>query len=65
MLSIVKLDIDKIKKELERIDKNQSWLAVQLKCTRANVSSIFKRQPITYAEPIGKILNIQPKDLIK
>ena len=61
----MKLNIDKIKNELNRIDKNQSWLAEQLGVSRQRVSAIFSMASLRNAERIGKVLEIEPRDLIK
>lgn len=60
----MQLNTKKILAELKRIDKNKDWLAKQLKKSNATVSYIFKSKKITHAERIGKILDIDPKDLI-
>ena len=64
-MSTMKLNTDKIKSELERIEKNQSWLAEQLGVSRQRVSSILKWASLKNAERIGEVLGINPRDLIK
>jgi len=65
MMRIMKLNIDKIKSELTRIGKNQSWLANKLGVSRQRVSSIFRMASLKNAERIGKVLDIEPRDLIR
>ncbi len=61
----MELNVEKIKVELKRIGKNQSWLAKEMGVARQYLSYIFKHKPITQAERIAKALNLDPKDLIK
>ena len=61
----LQLNTEKIKAELTRIGKDQSWLAEQLSTTRQNVSYMLSRNSIKAAEKIGNVLGIEPKDLIK
>ncbi len=59
------LHTDKIDKELNRLGKSRTWLAEQVDISRQAMSRIFKDKPITQAERIGKVLGIEPRDLIK
>lgn len=61
----MKLNTEKIINELSRVSKTQSWLANQLGITRQYISYILKKRPITWADRIAKILNMNPRDLIK
>ena len=61
----MKLNSDKIRKELKRIGKNQTWLAKRLGVTRQRVSGILKAESLRNAERLGKIFNINPRDLIR
>jgi len=61
----LQLNVDKIKKELDRIGENQTWLAEQLNTTRQNIAYMLSNNSIRSAERIGHVLNIEPKDLIK
>lgn len=61
----MKLNTDKIINELKRLGKNRSWLAKQMRVYPSMISYIFDKKPITQAEKIAKILDIDPKDLIK
>ena len=60
----MELNTKKIDRELKRLGKNRSWLAKEFKVTRANISYIMNKKPITQAERIGKLLGIDPRDLI-
>jgi len=61
----MELNITKIKQELERLGKNQSWLAAKMKCSRQLLFYMVKSKKITHAERIAKALNLDPRDLIK
>jgi len=61
----LQLNTAKIKKELERLNKNQTWLAAKMETTRQNLSSLLIKKSPMAAEKIGHVLNIEPKDLIK
>ena len=63
--NFMELNTNKIMKELERLGKNRSWLADQMGVYPSMITYIFKEKPITQAEKIGKILDIEPKDLIR
>lgn len=60
----LQLNTEKIRAELSRIGKDQTWLAEQLRTTRQNVSYMLTNNSIKAAEKIGQALNIEPKDLI-
>lgn len=60
----MELNTDKIDKELKRLGKNRSWLAKECKITRAAISYIMNKKPITQADRIAKLLGIDPRDLI-
>ena len=61
----MELDTYKIKMELERIGKNQAWLARQAKVHRSLVKYWLDNKVLKAAEKIGEILRINPRDLIK
>lgn len=61
----MQLNTQKIINELKRLGKNRTWLAEQLKTTRQNVSYILKSKKITHIERIAKVLDFNPRDLIK
>jgi len=59
------LNSEKVKAELQRINKTQTWLADQMQTTRQNVSEMLRNGSARSAERIGDVLGIDPKDLIK
>lgn len=61
----MKLNTDKIHKELKRLDKSQSWLAEKAGMSRQLLNYLLKSQSFKGAEKIGKALDIEPRDLIK
>jgi len=61
----VQLNTDKIKSEMDRMGVKKLWLAAKLKNTPAMVTYIFKHKPITFANKLARILNLDPKDLIR
>jgi hypothetical protein len=62
----MKLNVEKIKAELLRIEKTQTWLADQMGCTRQAVTWLFTKNVRSFepVERIAKVLNMDPKDLI-
>ena len=60
----MKLNIQKINIELDRLGKNKKWIADQLKTDRQKVNYWFRSATIKAAEPIGQVLGIDPRDLI-
>ncbi len=60
----MKLNIQKIKKELERLSQNQTWLAKKMDISRQLLSYMIRSEKITHAEKIAKALNLDPRDLI-
>jgi len=62
----MRLNTEKIKLELERIGKTQSWLAIQLGVTRQRVFQILSAASLKNAQRIADVLGYSdPKDLIK
>ena len=61
----MELNTDKIKKELKRLGKNQTWLADQAGMSRQLLSYVLINKALTGATPIGRALDIEPRDLIK
>jgi len=61
----MKLNIHKIKDELVRTGRNQTWLAEQLGVTRQRISAILKAASLKNAERIGRALSLNPRDLIE
>jgi len=60
----LKLNTKKVKSELARIDRTQTWLAEQIGTTRQSVSEMLRNGSVKAAEKIGHVLGIEPKDLI-
>jgi len=60
----MELNVEFIEKELQKRGKNQSWLARELGYTRAAVSYMLKKKPITSAEKIAKVFKVNPKKLL-
>ena len=61
----MELNTDKINYELARISKSKYWLAKELDMSLNRVLYWFKSKSLKGAEPIAKVFNIDPKDLIK
>jgi hypothetical protein len=61
----MKLNIKKIDRELERLDKSWFWLAKELKMSWQRVRYWKRTASIRGADPIAKVFKIDPKDLIK
>ena len=61
----MELNTDKIKKELRRLGKNQTWLANQADMSRQLLSYTLLKKSLSGAEKIGRALDIEPRDLIK
>ena len=60
----MKLNVVKIKKELERLGLTQTWLGLNLGVSRQRICQILKAASLKNAERIGKALGINPRDLI-
>jgi plasmid maintenance system antidote protein VapI len=63
----MKLNVKKIELELERIGKNQVWLAREMKVKRQWVHYLMNSTngtTLKTIERIGKALGVDPKDLI-
>jgi len=61
----MELHIQKIKKELKRLNRNQSWLSKKMGISRQLLSYMITSKKITHAERIAKALDMEPKDLIR
>lgn len=61
----MKLNVKKIIKELERIDRSQKWLSDQIGTSQQLVNYWLRSESLKGAEPIGKVLQINPRDLIE
>jgi hypothetical protein len=65
ILLAMKINTQKIKLELERIEKDLQWLADEMGMTRQGAhSAIHSAQTLALIEKIGLTLGIDPKDLI-
>ena len=65
MVQKLELNVEKIKAELARMERNQSWLARKMNISRQLLSYKIRSKKITHAERIAKALNLNPRDLIK
>jgi len=61
----MELNTDKINNELNRLGKTINWLANEAGRSRQIVYYWVKTKSLKGAEPIGKVLDIEPRDLIK
>ena len=61
----MELNIKKIDAELNRIGKTWWWIAKALKTDWQKVRYWKRTKCLRGAEPIAKVFNIEPKDLIK
>ena len=61
----MELNVDKITKELRRIDKTQYWLAEEINTSKQLVGYWLRTKSLAGAERIAKALNLNPRDLIK
>jgi len=60
----MELNVKKIKDELLRLGKNQTWLAKKMDISKQGLSYKLLSKKITHAEKIAKALNLNPRDLI-
>ena len=60
----MELYVQKIKKELKRLKRNQSWLSRKMGISRQLLSYMITSKKITHAERIAKALGMNPRDLI-
>jgi len=61
----MKLNIEKIDAELNRIERSWYWLSKELNTSWQRVRYWKNSKSLRGAEPIGKILGIEPRDLIR
>ena len=61
----MKLNIKKIETELKRIDKTWWWLSKELKTDWQKVRYWRDKASLAGADPIAKILHLNPRDLVK
>jgi len=60
----LKLNTDKLKKEMKRLKVNRTWLAKQLKVSPGMITYVFDNKPFSYAVKLAPIFDMEPKDLI-
>ena len=60
----MRLNVEKIRDELLRIDKNQSWLAEKMGISRALLSYKLHSGNITHAQGFAHALGFCGRDLI-
>ena len=61
----MKLNIEKIYAELDRIGKNKFWLSKEIPTSPQLVSYWLRTKSHRGAGPIAKVFKMDPKDLIK
>ncbi len=61
----MKLNTDKIFKELSRLEETQTWLANESGMSKQLLNYLLKKESIAGAKKIGRALGIEPRDLIK
>ena len=64
MAKKLQLDTDHILRELQLTNQSVAWLARQLGVSRQAMHETLRRRPITFADKVGNVLGINPKDLI-
>jgi len=60
----MKLNIKKIDAELKRLNKSWYWISKELGTSWQRVRYWKKTKSLRCAEPIAKLFDIEPKDLI-
>jgi hypothetical protein len=60
----LKLNIEAIDEILTAKARDWDWLMVRMRRSRTTQYYIKKERPISYAQPIGRILKVNPKDLL-
>ena len=60
----MELNIEKIQKELNRLNQSKRWLAVKIGVDRQLVDYWFTSKTIKAADRIAQVLGYEPKDLI-
>jgi len=61
----LKLNTEKIMRELSRMGQTQVWLAKKTGMSRQLLHHLLKVKSLKGAVKIGKALDIEPRDLIK
>lgn len=60
----MKLNVIKIKKELKRLGKTDSWLAKESSTSKQLVGYWLRTKSLAGVEKIARALEIEPRDLI-
>lgn len=60
----MQLNVEKVKAELARMERNQSWLARKMDVSKQLLSYMILSKKITHADRIAKALNLNPRDLV-
>ena len=61
---MLKLNVEKIRIEMDRAGIDEIELASRWGMTRQGVYDFLQRRPITQAERFAKVFGLDPKDLI-
>ena len=61
----MKLNTDKIIKELIRLDRTRTWLANKCGISRSLLDYRMKTQILNGVEDVARVLDYDPKDLIR
>lgn len=61
----MRLDVKKIRTELKRIKKNDSWLANKLGISRQLLSYRLKSEKVTHVYSFASILGMDAQNLVK
>lgn len=61
----MELFVEKIERELDRLKHSKSWLADKAGVSRQLINYWLKSKSLAGAEPIARVLLLEPKDLIK
>ena len=61
----MKLNTEKIYKELNRLNRTIYWLAQEIGTSKQLVSYWLQKESLSGADRIAKVFDMDPKDLIK
>lgn len=61
----MKLNVEKIRTELKRIKKNDSWLAKKVGISRQLLSYRLKSEKVTHVYSLASALNMDARNLVK
>jgi DNA-binding Xre family transcriptional regulator len=64
-LNIYELNTLKLRVELAKIEKNQTWLADQIGVSRQYVAQLIKNKRLSRVEDFARVLKIEVRDLIR